>query len=142
MLIGTFICFNVDMIFVSDQAILITGGYNGSSYYLTTAELYYKNGTKLCLLPDLPSGRSGHSQYGVITCGGYVSTEAYNCVTLRKGEWVPSHHLRHKRAYHVTWTRDNEIILIGGDYSQTTSEILRTDSSVTSSGFSLKYKTW
>merc|ERR1712107_363108 len=53
--------------------------------------------------------------------------------------WSESHHLKYGRYIHTTWeTPDNRVMLIGGDYSDTTTEILTNDGG-SSEHFTLKH---
>ena len=108
-------------------AIIVTGddGVNGR-----TSELLWSNGTSLCSLPDLPDNHNGHTQSGLVTCGGYNTRTS--CYTLTNGTWTKSHTLRYERIDHSSWTSPLGIVLMGGGYysdsvSLTTTELLTDD---------------
>ena len=97
----------------------------------------------MCTLPDFPSRRYGHTLDGFTSCGGRDSNDIDNCITLFNGLWTESHQLLHSRYSHLSWKIGDELILMGGDAqgTYTSTEILRSDSSTTTEGFTLKYKT-
>ena len=116
------------------QGLLITGGDGEAS---RSVEIFSLNNRDLqCELePDLPDIRTDHTQNGFIICGGYntvspVNTGGYNsCLTLAAdGQWNVSHQLKYKRYQHSSWdTPDGGVLLIGGVYSRTTTELLTDD---------------
>ena len=105
------------------QGLLITGGDGEAS---RSVEIFSLNNRDLqCELePDLPDIRTDHTQNGFIICGGYNS-----CLTLAgDGQWNVSHQLKYKRYQHSSWdTPDGGVLLIGGVYSRTTTELLTDD---------------
>ena len=97
--------------------------------------------SQACELPDLPDQRFYHSinqfQYGnLIICGGYQTTD--NCISLINGSWIKTHSLLFDRLDHSSWTTDEGVILIGGENSPTTTEIV-TESGRVEQGFQLKH---
>ena len=118
--------------------ILVTGGSGGSD--LTSVEVLSGAGTPLCTLPPLPSWREGHTQDGLLHCGGDWPT--YNtCSKLSAGGWVVSHNLLESRGDHSSWQSPAGLVLIGGYYSGTTTELLSSSDSSSSSNFTLEYRT-
>ena len=116
-------------------AILVTGGRGDND---RTVEALWSNGSSLCSLPDLPDDHRGHTQSGLVTCGGaYTLT---SCYTLTSGVWTKSHTLRHERYYHSSWISPMGIVLMGGIVSETTTELL-TDDGQSMDYFSLQYST-
>ena len=105
---------------------MITGGDGEAS---RSVEIFSLNNRDLqCELePDLPDIRTDHTQNGFIICGGY-NTET-SCLTLAAGgQWNVSHQLKYKRYQHSSWdTPDGGVLLIGGVYSRTTTELLTDD---------------
>ena len=61
-----------------------------------------------------------------------------SCVTL-SSEWEKTHTLAEKRSKHNAWSSPRGIILLGGDYAITTTEIL-TENGDTIPGFTLDYE--
>ena len=100
----------------------------GTGHYLgkgTSAELLSINGTRLCALPNLPERRWHHSQNGLIACGGShnVATQE-SCVTFTAGSWKKTNTLGHRRWSHAGWSSPRGVLLLGGSYSGTTTELL------------------
>ena len=119
---------------LSGVAILVTGGNAG-----TSAEVLLEDGTPWCSLPGLPEDRHGHTQSGLVTCGGLYTLSS--CVTFTDGGWSWSHNLTHERYEHSSWTSPvHGTILIGGDVLGYTTEML-TDTGVAQQSFPLKYRT-
>ena len=115
--------------------ILVTGG----SGRLTSVEVLSGAGTPLCTLPPLPSYRSGHTQDGLLTCGGWDTRTT--CIKLSAGGWVVSHNLLKSRTEHSSWQSPAGLVLIGGGGSGTTTELLSSSDSSSSSNFTLQYET-
>ena len=116
-------------------AIIVTGSYvsNGQS-----VEVLREDGSSLCSLPDLPDYYRYHTQSGLVTCGGYrTQTSCYN---FSSGVWTRSHSLLHSRVYHSAWSSPLGTVLMGGDVSLTTTELLTEDGQSTDL-FSMKYQT-
>ena len=98
-------------------------------------ETLYSNGTRMqCILPDLNIG-IGHTMNGFVVCGGQI------CSTLTGGEWRATHDLNYGRAFHTSWSVADEIILLGGLNSPTTTDIVTPRSSTATKGFRLVYNT-
>ena len=122
-------------------AILITGGYKWGSSYMNTAEIYLPSNNTSCKLPELPKGRSWHTQDGPWACGGgeYNSTQR-TCDKWGQGSWTRSHSLSVERYGHVSWATSSGVYLMGGENSGTTSELVKEDGTV-DDGFPLIYDT-
>ena len=123
--------------------VLITGGDNYLTTAYVTAEIYLPDSNTSCTLPDIPNGRTEHSQDGDLGCGGYnkIGEHLQNCFKLSNGVWTQTHNLRMKRpGDHVTWDTASGLYLMGGWISEKTSELVKKDGSV-EEGFNLKYET-
>ena len=109
---------------------------------LKSAEIFNPVTKTSCSLPQLPVRRAYHSQDGGLACGGYSAPTYNTCVkwSPASGTWTKSHTLRHRRTFHVSWATASGVYLIGGRYSQRTSEKMKLDGSV-EEGFSLKHNT-
>ena len=117
-------------------AIIVTGSRYGGNP--RSVEALREDGSSLCTLPDLPNDYFSHTQSGLVTCGGYYNWTS--CIRLIDGEWLQSNTLKHGRAYHSSWTSPMGIVLMGGQYSRRTTELL-TDDGQSVELFSLKYDT-
>ena len=96
-----------------------------------------------CSLPQLPEGRSYHTQEGDLACGGMTGgLSMTTCIkwSPASGTWTQSHTLRQRRYGHVSWATASGVYLIGGGGSLRTSEKVKVDGSVEDS-FGLKYNT-
>jgi len=119
-----------------EKVIVVSGGY--STY--TTVEAISLDGTPLCTLPDLPDARRRHTMDGHLLCGGYDTYTS--CLHYIAGKWTRfRRNFVKSRSYHVSWMRpDGEVVLLGGEYSMKTSEV------VTASGeqrsYDLKHNTY
>ena len=121
-------------------AILITGGYRGGRY-LKSAEIYFPSNNTSCSLPELPKKRGYHTQDGPWACGGYSSSTRRTCDKWSQGNWTrQSLSLKEERQDHLSWATASGVYLMGGTYSQWTSELVKEDGSV-EKGFLLKYET-
>jgi len=124
----------------TELAIIVTGSYKSNK---RSVEVLRDDGSSLCYLPDLPYDYEGHTQSGLVTCGGTDS--AYTrifCYTFSSGAWTQSHSLLNSRWYHSAWSSPLGTVVMGGEYSTsaTTTELL-TDDGQSRELFSLKYST-
>ena len=101
-------------------------------------------------LLDLPKGRSGHTQTGLVVCGGGVASDTLTtCVKFSfhqsvHGSWIQVNKLKKRRAYHTSWETPEGTVLMGGSLSGDTTELLDKSDSVvvrSSTHFPLKYWT-
>ena len=123
---------------------LVTGGQTNWGDFLTSVELLNLDGSFNCRLPSLPKKRSGHTQTGLVACGGYSLRKTCDSFSIGMEEWKESHTLRDERASHSSWNSPEGVMLLGGYKSggteYETTEIL-TNNGDTIQGFQLKYKT-
>ena len=56
--------------------------------------------------------------------GGYFTNTTTTCITFTSGQWVTSHALAEERWHHTSWSTEAGIILMGGDLSGMTTEII------------------
>ena len=92
-----------------------------------------------CSLPSLPDGRAGHTSHSLTLCGGLFTPTT--CISFSSGVWVPSHSLAEEREDHTSWQREEGLLLLGGYYSPTTTELLTEGSEEGVPAFSLQYIT-
>ena len=121
-------------------ALIMTGGRNDS--LLSSVEVYVPSTNTSCSLPSLPVVTWGHSQDGLLLCGGTGNEEQCHTFHSDSGEWVKTHRLSEGRDGHSSWQRDDgTLLLMGGHGGPTTTEIVSDSSAVSTPGFSLKYDT-
>ena len=108
------------------QAILITGGDETEM----SVEVLNADGTRGCLLPNLPEGRRYHSLSGTSLCGGLARSgrPIANCLRLnsRYNQFQPLENTIKARYGHTSWRSQKKIMLMGGyvyekSFSPTTS---------------------
>ena len=123
------------------QAILISGGFMDG---YKNIEMHSMKNTESCQLPGLPNDRHRHTQDGRTICGGgsygrFRTRTRSTCITLNEeGEWKISHRLIEPRASHVSWKMPEGILLMGGENSPNTTELIKDDGTV-QEYFPLKY---
>ena len=115
----------------------MVGGHPSDSH--SSVEAITTDGTPLCALPDLPDQRIFHTSDNHITCGGsYTQTSCLHYVA-GKSQVTCRNDLKFKRLFHVSWRRqDGEVILIGGENSRKTSEVV--SSSGHQKGFNVQHE--
>ena len=122
-------------------AILITGG--DETY--KSAEVFLPWSNTTCQLPD---ERSYHVQAGQLLCGGYVSSAERSYLKWNKqtGGWnkLPLR-LSEARYGSSAWARGDQLVIMGGGWSDAageSSETVSSDRAVTNRSFRMKYETW
>ena len=114
---------------------------------LSSVEVLSAGGTRLpCTIPPLPTARWGHTQDGLLGCGGSGGTDtSRTCAKFSAlaGGWVVSHNLLEDRSLHSSWQSPAGLVLIGGvgSGSRTTTSLLSSSDSSSSSNFTLQYRT-
>ena len=128
------------------SALIITGGESSSSrgHTLDSVEVYQPGTRTSCTLPPFPAKVKVHTQDGLVLCGGFQGgRRAKSCYTLSTdtGKWTKTHQLRDVRGEHNSWRReDGSIVLLAGDYSNTTEVLSKSNGFTTAPGFDLKYR--
>ena len=121
------------------SAILITGGLGAD----LSAEVFLPATSTSCKLPGLVLARYLHTQDNLLVCGGNNGDARTSCEEFSPatGTWArTTHTLQERRVGHVSWSVEEGTILMGGYYSQTTSEIVKHDGTM-ETGFDMKYDT-
>ena len=114
---------------------------SGGSGPKAEVEVISPSGNVSCSAPDLPQPRRSHTMNNNTVCGGWGGTGTdtlTSCYQLTSAGWTRSHTLIHRRYSHSSWEVGDGIILMGGSYSGTTSEIAKWDGT-TEELFSMKY---
>jgi len=114
------------------EGILIAGGYRWDP--LRSTEVFIPDTGKTCSLPDLPKENYGHTLDTLgntpVICGGYGDGGAnlYSCLQLTAtsagGIWTNYATTRWGRHEHSSWVSSAGLVLMGGEYSGTTTEIV------------------
>ena len=105
-----------------------------------SAEVFLPATSTSCqLAASLVQGRDGHTQDGLLACGGDhldTSCEQFSPAT---GTWALTvNPLLEVRRAHVSWSVEEGTILMGGGYQKTASEIVKNDGT-TEWSLDLKY---
>ena len=118
------------------EGILITGGYNGRD--LKSVEAYNPHNKKICKLPDLPYTDYEHTLCGGLLCGGRNSEKS--CLKLGPSGFVKTTvSLKQRRRFHLCWNVPEGVLLLGGESSPSTTELVLRDGSASVSKFGLTY---
>ena len=107
-------------------------------------ELYNPVSQKTCELPDITGGGSRfHSQCGGLLCGGVSSQDSCLMLDTLTGTFTnTSVKLVEERKGHLCWEVDGEggpILLMGGLYSDRSTELVSSDGLTSSASFTLQY---
>ena len=107
-----------------------------------SGEVLFTNGSSICELPPMPQYKDSHTQSGLTACGGEVIGTERSCIKFEDGSWTTlTDNLVEQRRSHSSWINpDGDILLIGGYYSRTTTEII-SQNGISSRSFDLKYDT-
>ena len=112
----------------------MSGGYGA----LTSVEVFVPSTGQSCFFPPLPDERYLHTMDSLYICGGqYTPT----CVHFSAGQWTTSYTLVGERYYHSSWQTELGLVLLGGEYSLYTSEIVPTAGGQGCPAFDMKYAT-
>jgi hypothetical protein len=115
------------------------GAYDGTE---TNVEVYVPSTGQSCSLPSLPDQRYRHTMDSLYICGGYYySSAATNCLHFSSGQWYTSHTLVESRYGQSSWQTDQGLVLMGGDGSPSTSEIVPTAGEQGGPSFGMQYPT-
>ena len=122
------------------EGMLITGGWgwgplkSGGGGPLKSVEAYNPYIPKICKLPDLPYAVDRHT-----LCGGLLCYEK-SCLKLGPSGFVNATvSLKQRRTYHLCWNVPEGVLLLGGQYSPSTTEMVLHDGSASVSKFDLSH---
>ena len=128
----------IHITYVIIAGFLITGGYPRDTVG-HSVEVYNPHSGSHCRLPDSPQ----RVRFGSSDCGNLLCT-AKGCLLFNPttGQFTTtSVTLRQEREDHLCWNVGGEILLMGGNQSPTTTELVSADGSTSSNSFTLKYDT-
>ena len=121
--LGIIYCYQVNIIL----GVIVSGGYNGGS--IASTEVYFPTPGSgyICSLQSMPSARRGHTldQLGdgtVLACGGYPDA-LKTCDKFDGTSWTQHSTLIYNRDYHISLPGKHGLLLMGGTYSEKTTEI-------------------
>jgi len=117
------------------RGVIISGGYNGK--YLSSTEVFFPPTSSgvgySCSLQSMPSPRWGHTldQLGdgtVLACGGSGDADTLKtCDKFDGTSWSQRSTLQYSRVYHTSLPGQHDLLLMGGYYSQATTELVGGD---------------
>ena len=113
------------------------GGGDGRAY--TSVEVFVPETGQSCSFPSLPYNLVEHTMNGLLICGGGDIVFSKNCLSFSSGNWTPSYTLVKERTRHSSWVTEQGLVIIGGPYSPTTTEIVGGE--VEGLAFTLDYET-
>merc|ERR1719312_1890983 len=116
------------------RGVIISGGWNGKSVSSTDVFFPSSSGAGYtCSLQSMPSPRSGHTldqldDGTVLACGGSSSADTRKtCDRFDGTSWSQHSTLQYNRAYHTSLPGQHGLLLMGGDYSRATTELVGGD---------------
>merc|ERR1711963_344866 len=131
-----------------DYALFITGGSGDTTlnYGRLSSVEFYRPGSNISCTDDYdwsPKTITGHTQEGLMQCGGWGSYQSCHTLNTDTAQWTKTHSLSVNRKGHSSWRRqDGSVLLIGGSNSktksETTTELVSDGSGFSTPGFTLK----
>ena len=115
---------------------LITGAYSRgwSEVKSRTMEVFNPYVPKICNMTDMPDSRHDHT-----VCGGLLCS-ARTCLKFQSMGFVKATvTLQQYRLHHHCWNLPEGVLLLGGQYSPSTTELVLHDGSASVSKFDLSY---
>ena len=113
------------------EGMLITGGWSSSGKLV---EAYNPHTKKICKLSNLPYAVDRHTVCGGLLCSGK------SCFKLGPAGFVKATvSLQQNRFYHHCWNVPEGVLLLGGESSPSTTELVLRDGSASVSKFGLTY---
>ena len=112
--------------------VIVSGGYNGVEV-LTSTEVFLPASSgagSTCSLQSMPSPRNpGHTldqldDGSVLSCGGGGPDTLKTCDKFDGTSWSQHSTLQHYRAEHTSLAGQHGLLLMGGWYSDTTTELV------------------
>ena len=122
---------------IKSQSMFWPAGSTGK-VLLKSVEAYNPHTKKICKLPDLPYDVYGHTLCGGLLCGGYGGEKS--CLKFGPAGFVKATvTLQQNRRDHLCWNVAQGILLLGGNDSSTTTELVVRDGSASMLKFNLMY---
>ena len=105
---------------------------------LKSVEAYNPHTKKICKLPDLPYNVFSHTLCGGLLCGGTDGEKS--CLKLGPAGFVKTTvSLQQSRRYHLCWNVPEGVLLLGGQSSPSSTELVLRDGSASVSQFELTH---
>ena len=114
--------------------VLVTGGWSegADGDRLDTTEMFLPSTGKTCTLQRMPKARHGHTldqldDGKLLACGGLATSKTCHQFTpsLPHGTWsLYTSSLVHSRAMHTSLLTEGKLLLLGGDESKNTTEVV------------------
>jgi len=122
-------CSNSSSINQEQKGVIISGGYiHGGA--IASTEVYFPTPGSgyTCSLQSLPSARYGHTldqldDGTVVACGGSPDN-LKTCDKFDGTSWTQHSTLLYERMYHTSLPGKHDLLLMGGDYSGATTELI------------------
>ena len=116
---------------------IISGGGQALGSWV---EVYVPSTGHSCVFPSLPvTPREDHTMNNLIICGGYDFYARDDCIEFIDGEWTQLTSTLEHRDSHSSWLTSEGLILMGGNYNMTNSEIIPFDGGEPKSGFTMMH---
>ena len=120
---------------------MVAGGWDGNNSGLDVVEIINLETLSSCIVDvklDVP--RYAHTGDGDLVCGGRDVDGNYlsSCHNIITGTTI---NLIDERSYHTSWSRGQEILLLGGCCSITSRTTELITGNTTQAGFDLQYYT-
>jgi len=124
----------------AEEAILLSGGETYDAQ--NSVEVFSPTTGQSCSLPSLPDWRRGHTMDSLLVCGGSSFYARNTCLTFSSGKWMTSHSLVEERYRHTSWqTEEGVVVLMGGEGSPATSELVQMGGEQGEPSFAMQYST-
>jgi len=125
----------------SKSGVLIVGGFKPGGFS-NSAEEFNTNTGETCSVGDLPESNYGMSLCHRMVCGGQHALTSCSKFEADSTFSTLPVTLRESRAYHLCWgLPSGEVLLLGGSYSEKTTERVSADGSSSSPDFNFPYYT-
>ena len=107
---------------------------------MDNVEVFFLSSNLSCSLPALPEGREGHTMDSNLICGGTYPSST-TCLTFSSGKWITSHTLLEGRYGHSSMMTNEGLVLLGGQDSLYSSEIVHLPGEQGEAAFDMHHNT-
>jgi len=120
-----------------ETGIVISGGGQALNKWV---ELFIPSSGYSCLLPSLHDVRDGHTMNNMYICGGDDFYARDLCIQFVEGQWTALSATMQSRDDHSSWLTPQGLVLMGGDYTTKSTEIITLKGGQGGPGFSLNFE--